>query len=209
MQIIWHGQFCFQILVSYNKNHSVSIVIDPFDKTVGLKAPSLKADLLLTTHNHNDLDLKDSSFLINGAGEYDIKGVYIQAISLSYDKLKERTTFYTMNAEGINICHLGNLKQKELTTEQIEKIGMVDILMIPVGGVETIDGKEASYIIGQIEPKIVIPMYYQIPRLKTKPDGLDKFLKSMGVKSIEPQKKLSIKKKDLVQEKTELILLEC
>lgn len=209
MQIIWYGQFCFQVLINQNKNHSVSIVIDPFDKTVGLKAPSLKADLLLTTHNHYDLNIKGNPFLINGAGEYDIKGVYVQAISVPCDESKKRTTFYTINAQGINICHLGDLRQKELTTEQIEKIGMVDILMIPVGGVDTINGEQANYIIGQIEPKIVIPMYYQVPKLNTKLDSLDKFLKSMGAKLIESQKKLSIKKKDLVQEKTELILLEC
>ena len=217
MHIIWHGQSCFQILINQGKNSSVSIVIDPFDKTIGLKVPFLKADILLITHDHYDHNnvaaVKNSPFLINGPGEYETKGVYVQGVSAFHDDVKGekrgKVTFYIIEAKGMKLCHLGDLGQKDLTTEQIEKIGMIDILMIPVGGVYTINGERAVHIISQIEPKIVIPMHYQIPKLKIKLDKLDKFLKSMGIKSIEPQKKLSIKKKDLVQEKTEIILLEC
>ncbi len=228
MHIIWHGQSCFQILVNQNKNNSISIVIDPFDKTIGLKVPSLKADLLFITHNHYDHNNiaavkglsskilektgRTSPFLINGAGEYDIKGVYVQGITAFHDNVegKERgkITFYIIEAEGITLCHLGDLGQKNLTTEQIEKIGMIDILMIPVGGIYTIDGEQANNIIKQIEPKIVIPMHYFLPGLKIKLNSLDKFLKIVGQKTIETQKKLLIKKKDLSQEKTEIIILE-
>jgi L-ascorbate metabolism protein UlaG (beta-lactamase superfamily) len=99
------------------------------------------------------------------------------------------------------------LGQKELTEEQVEKIGNIDILMIPVGGVYTISSKEAAKIISQIEPKIVIPMHYQIPKLKIKLEGLDKFLKTMGVKSPEILNKLTIKKKDVPEEGMEIKVL--
>jgi len=122
---------------------------------------------------------------------------------------KERgtNTVYTIEAEELRLCHLGDLGQKELTSEQIDKIGQVDILMIPVGGVYTISAKEAVKIMSQIEPNITIPMHYQLPELKLKLDGLDKFLKTMGIKKLASLPKLSIKKKDILPEEAKIIIL--
>jgi len=216
MQIIWHGQACFQVITQKGKNNQVNIVIDPFDETTGLRVPALEADILLISHSHHDHNnikaVKGSPFLIAGPGEYEIKEVFIQGISAFHDSLlgKERglNTIYTIETEGMRLCHLGDLGQKELTSEQIEKIGEVDILMIPIGGVYTISAKEAMKVMSQIEPKITIPMHYQIPKLKIKLDGLDKFLKTMGLKSIESLNKLPIKKKDLSEEEAKIIVLK-
>lgn len=216
MQIIWRGQACFQIITQKEKNNQVNIVIDPFNETTGLRVPTLEADILLISHSHHDHNnikaVKGLPFLIAGPGEYEIKEVFIQGISAFHDSLlgKERglNTIYTIEAEGMRLCHLGDLGQKELTPEQIEKIGEIDILMIPVGGVYTISAKEAMKVMSQIEPKITIPMHYQIPKLKIKLDGLDKFLKTMGLKSIESLNKLSIKKKDLSEEEAKIIVLK-
>ena len=216
MQIIWHGQACFQIITQKGKNSQVNIVIDPFDETTGLRVPALEADILLISHSHHDHNnikaVKGSPFLIAGPGEYEIKEVFIQGISAFHDSLlgRERglNTIYTIETEGMRLCHLGDLGQKELIPEQIEKISEVDILMIPIGGVYTISAKEAMKVMSQIEPKITIPMHYQIPKLKIKLDGLDKFLKTMGLKSIEPLNKLSIKKKDLSEEEAKIIVLK-
>ena len=228
MQIIWHGQSCFQIFVRREKNNQVSIVIDPFDESLGLRVPKLEADILLITHSHHDHNnikavsgptSASSPFLISGPGEYEVKEVYIRGIP----SLGENT-IYTIEAEDLKLCHLGDLGQKELTADQLEKIGEVDILMIPVGGIYTISSKEAPKIMAQIEPKIIIPMHYQVPKLKIHPvksreagakqfngvklDGLDKFLKTMGIKSIESLPKLSIKKKDLSEEEIKIIVLK-
>ena len=108
----------------------------------------------------------------------------------------------------MRLCHLGDLGQKELTPEQLEKIGDIDILMIPVGGNYTIGSEEATKIISQIEPRIVIPMHYDLPKLKVKLEGVEKFLKAMGVKSLEPLPKFSVKKKDLPEEETRVVLLK-
>ena len=216
MQIIWKGQSCFQIITSQGKNHQVNIVIDPFDETIGFKLPKLEADILLVTHQHHSHNnvkaVSGSPFLIEGPGEYEIKEVFIQGVSAFHDSLggKERgpNTIYTIESEEIRLCHLGDLGQKELTPEQIEKIGEVDILMVPTGGVYTISAKEAVKVMSQIEPNITIPMHYQIPKLKIKLDGLDKFLKTVGIKSITPQPKLSIKKKDISPEEAKIIVLK-
>lgn len=208
MHIIWHGQSCFQILTSRGKDEQISIVIDPFSEEIGLRIPKLEANILIVTHDHadhnNTKSVAGNPFLISGPGEYEIKDTHIQGISSFHDDSsgKERggNTIYTIEMEELKLCHLGDLGQKELTPEQLEEIGNVDILMLPVGGVYTIDSKQAAKIISQIEPKIIVPMHYQIPKLKLKLDGVDKFLKVIGAKSAESQPKLLIKKKDLPPE---------
>jgi len=223
MKIIWLGQSCFRIIVNLNKKEETTIVIDPFSSEIGLKFPRIKADILLTTHSHYDhsnvkgvsgLHPPATPFIISGAGEYEIKDIFIKGIPAFHDDVggKERgeITIYKIEAENLKICHLGDLGQKELTDSQIEKIGTIDVLMIPVGGIYTISAKTAAKIISQIEPKIVIPMHYKIPKLKIKLDSLDDFLKIMGQK---PEKgeildKLSLKEKDLPKEGMRVVVMK-
>jgi L-ascorbate metabolism protein UlaG (beta-lactamase superfamily) len=215
MQITWKGQSCFQINTSQGKNNQVNIVIDPYSEDMGLKVPKLEADILLVSHEHHDHNnvkaVGGSPFLIHGPGEYEVKEVFIQGIPAFHDSSlgKERgtNTIYTIEAEDLKICHLGDLGQKELQPEQIEKIGEVDILMIPVGGTYTISAKEAVKIMSQIEPSIIIPMHYQLPKLKIKLDGIDSFFKVMGIKKLDSLSKLSIKKKDISPEEAKIIVL--
>jgi len=108
----------------------------------------------------------------------------------------------------MKICHLSDIGQRELTSEQIEQIGDVDILMIPVGGVYTLDAKQASSIISQIEPKMVIPMHYQVPKLNLKLNSLDQFLKEIGSPNIEPQRKFKVKMSDIPKEIMQTIVFE-
>jgi L-ascorbate metabolism protein UlaG (beta-lactamase superfamily) len=191
-------------------------VIDPFSEETGLRLPKLEADIVLVTHNHQDHNnikaVSGSPFLISGPGEYEVKNIFIQGIPSWYDEKggEERgeNTIFVLETEEMRICHLGDLGQKELTSEQLEQIGSIDILMIPIGGVYTISAKESIKIMSQIEPKIIIPMHYQIPKLKLKLDGLDKFLKIMGIKTIEPLNKFTIKKKDLSEEEAKIIVLK-
>jgi L-ascorbate metabolism protein UlaG (beta-lactamase superfamily) len=212
MNIIWHGQSCFQIVSSQSKNGQVNIVIDPFDDSLGLRAPKLEADILLTTkkdYEHSGVkNISGSPFIIDGPGEYEVKEVFIQGVPGSpSEKEKSPNTIYSIEAEEIRICHLGFFSQKELTDDQVEKIGETDILMIPVGGDNMISAKEAIKIMSQIEPKITIPMFYQIPKLKAKFDGVDKFLKAMGVKKVDSLPKLAIKKKNISSEEAKIIIL--
>ena len=192
------------------------MVIDPFGD-IGLKMPNFEADILLVSHGHDDHNnikaIKGEAFLVDGPGEYEIKGVFVQGISSFHDNKegKERgvNTIYTIEAEDMRFCHLGDLGQKELTDEQLESIGHVDILMIPVGGEYTISASEAAKVIGQIEPKIVIPMHYELPKLKVALDGVDKFLKVMGKNAVVAQDKLTIKASALPKEsEMEIVVLQ-
>jgi len=197
------------------KNGQVKIIIDPYSEEIGLKFPKSDADIVLSTHNHYDHNnikaVSGNPFIIDGPGEYEVKGVFVQGIHSWHDEKQgsERgaNTIYTIEVEDLKLCHLGDLGQTELTSEQLEKIGDVDVLMIPVGGFYTIDAKGALKILSQIEPKIIIPMHYALPKLRVKLDGVDKFLKAVGVKSLEPQAKLSIRKKDISEDEAKIIVL--
>jgi L-ascorbate metabolism protein UlaG (beta-lactamase superfamily) len=216
-KISWAGQSCFQISVSNSRDHEANIVIDPFDEETGPKLPNLSADILLVTHNHHDHNniegVKGEPFVVKGPGEYEVKGVFIKGIPAYHDdkdgKEKGQNTIYTIEAEDMKFCHLGDLGQKQLTDEQLEKIDTVDVLMVPVGGEFTLDSASAQKIVSQIEPKIVIPMHYDIPKLKIKLDGVDKFLKAMGKPSVAPVDKLTVKTSTLPKEGvTEIVVLQ-
>jgi L-ascorbate metabolism protein UlaG (beta-lactamase superfamily) len=217
-KIYWAGQSCFQISVSNSRDHSADIVIDPFDDSIGLKLTNLSADIVLVSHDHHDhnnvKDLKGNPFLISGPGEYEVKGVFVQGIPSFHDDVngKERgqNTIYVFEAEDMRFCHLGDLGQKQLTDEQLEKIDSVDVLMIPVGGEGyTIDSSSAQRIIGQIEPRIVIPMHYSLPKNTVKLDSVSKFLKTMGKDSITPQDKITVKESTMPKEGAmEIVVLQ-
>ena len=215
-KITYAGQSCFQISVSNSRDHEANIVIDPFDEETGLKVPNFSADIMLVTHLHHDHNnikaIKGAPFLIDGPGEYEVKGVFVQGIPSFHDdkegKEKGSNTIYTIEAEDIRFCHLGDLGQKQLTDEQVDEIGSIDVLMIPVGGEYTIDSSSAQKIIGQIEPRIVIPMHYALPKLKIKLDEVSKFLKTMGKPSITAVDKLTVKTSALPKEGSmEIIVL--
>lgn len=220
MVIQWYGQACFKITARWTAPQSVKseeavLVIDPFDKKLGLRPVGGRADIVLVTHEHFDHNnaaaLRGEPFVIRGPGEYDIKEIYIRGIPAFHDNKegKERglTTIYTLESEGIRLCHLGDLGQEELLAEQLEAIGDVDILMIPVGGVYTIDGEGARKIINQIEPAIVLPMHYALRGLSVKLNKPEEFLKVFGAKNPETLPKLTIKKKDINPEETKVVLL--
>jgi L-ascorbate metabolism protein UlaG (beta-lactamase superfamily) len=207
MNITWYGQSCFRVALQGQKKAKqwTSLVIDPFDESTGLKLPKLEAEIFLITHEHKDHNNQKiatkETFLINSPGEYELRDIFIQGISSFHDKEKGKerglNTIYTVETEEVKLCHLGDFGQEELTDEQLRDIGEVDVLMIPVGGVYTIDAKEATKVISQIEPRIVIPMHYKIPGLKVKLDELGAFLKAIGDKGAKAEDKISIQKKNL------------
>ncbi|MFH1232583.1 MAG: MBL fold metallo-hydrolase [Patescibacteria group bacterium] len=212
MYITYIGHSCFKIQDKAGSD-GVTIITDPFDKTVGFKMPSGQADIVLVSHQHSDHNNTDTisgnPFIITNAGEYEIKDVSIEGVDTFHDNSsgKERgdNIAYKINIEGINIVHLGDLGHS-LDSKQLEKLSGADILLIPVGGNYTIDAKKAVEVISQIEPRIVIPMHYKVGASTVEVDGVDKFIKELG---IEPayEDKLKISKKELPQEDMELVIL--
>ncbi|MCK5466175.1 MBL fold metallo-hydrolase [Candidatus Parcubacteria bacterium] len=214
MNIIWYGQSCFKI-----QSKDIVLITDPFDKKIGLRPPFGSADIVTISHNHYDHNnfqvIKNNPFIIDSAGEYEIKKVTIKGIDSYHDnqegKERGQNIIYVTEMEGIKICHLGDFGQNTLINGQLEKIGQIDILFIPVGGVFTIDWKSANTIISQIEPRIIIPMHYKISGIKgelLKLDTVDKFCKERGTSPKDAVNKFSIKKKDLPQEGSETVIMK-
>lgn len=210
MTINWYGQSCFRI-----ESKGISVLIDPFSKEIGLRPPRLNDNIFLVTHEHYDhnnvKEVPQESFVIRGPGEYEKSGIYVEGIMSYHDNTQGTqrglNTIYIIRAEDMRLCHLGDLGQAKLTDEQVEQIGDVDILFVPVGGKYTIDGKEAAEVIKQIEPKIIIPMHYKVPGLNIDIDGPQKFLKEIGIKPEEAET-YRIVTKNLPTEETKLVLFK-
>jgi L-ascorbate metabolism protein UlaG (beta-lactamase superfamily) len=213
MIISYLGQSCFKLQDKLGPE-GITLITDPFHKEIGLKVPNFEADIITVSHQHPDHNnieaLRGNPFIIDSAGEYDVKGVMMQGINSFHDAKEgaERggNTIYRINMDDLTIVHLGDLGHI-LTDKQLEQLEGIDILLIPVGGCHTIDAKVAVEVIGQLEPRIVIPMHYKLPGMKTDNDPVEKFIKELGV---EPKKeeKLKIAKKDLPQEGMDLVVLE-
>jgi len=208
MYIQHQGHSCFRF-----SDKDSSIIVDPFSKETGLRTPKIKDDMVLVSHGHFDHsnleDVSEETVIINGPGEYEMKGIYIKGIPSYHDNSKgsERglNTIYIVQMDGVSLCHMGDFGQDKLEEEQLEKIGDVDVLMIPVGGKYTIDGKQAVQISSQIEPKIIIPMHYKVSDLKIDIDGPEKFLKEVGL-TPEKTDKLRVSQKTLPQEEIQLFM---
>ncbi len=217
MNITWYGQSCFLITVQKKKTskEKVSILIDPFDEKAGLKIPEIEASVVLVTHDHFDHNnikaVKGDPFVIDSPGEYELHNVFIQGTQSYHDQEKGAkrglNTIYTLEIEGVRICHLGDFGEKELSTDQMKEIGEVDVLMVPVGGVYTIDAKEATRVISQIEPRIVVPMHYKIEGLDADIDDLSPFLKAIGEKEVKKEEELVVEENKLPSTEMKIIPL--
>lgn len=217
MEIQWHGLSCFTL-----KGKNATLVTDPYDqKHAGIKMPKVSADIGLANTDfelhHAVTQLGEETKVLDWPGEYESKNVIVQGIP-AYDQPREkdedkkesgnRVIIFTIELDGFKICHLSNLGHK-LTQEMIEAIGDVDILMIPVGGSGCLDAKKAHEVIEQLDPRIVIPMYYKVPGLKLPMADLEVFLKEVGLHN--PTRERAAKFQNpsqLPQEKTEFWILE-
>lgn len=217
MIINWYGQSCFKIQTRPQRGaEEIVIFTDPFDKSIGLKPPQGSADVVLISHNHPDHNntkaLKSDPFVIDAGGEYSVKDVYIEGISSFHDNeqgaLRGLNNIYTIRSEDITVCHLGDLGHI-LTEKQIDAIGEVDVLMIPIGGKYTLDSKEAEKVIRQINPKIIIPMHYKVPGLNIELADDTEFAKEIGIEVEKGIKKFSFKASDLNDIQNKVMFMDC
>jgi L-ascorbate metabolism protein UlaG (beta-lactamase superfamily) len=213
MMISYLGRSCFKLQDKLGPE-GVTLVTDPFGKELGLKVPNFEADIVTVSHDHPDHNnsgaLRANPFIIDTPGEYDIKGVMVQGIETFHDAKggteRGKNIVCRIEMDDLTIVHLGDLGHL-LTDEQLDQVDGVDILFIPVGGVYTIDAKMAVEVIGQLEPRIVIPMHYKLPGVKSDVEAVEKFIKELGVQP-RKEEKLKIAKKDLPQEGMDLVVLE-
>src|SRR3990167_92452 len=194
-----------------------TLSFDPVSKESKHKAGSFGADIALVSVNHEDMNGAGQAsrgdkeaFVINGPGEYEVKGVFIKGVASvsSYPSInsgssaeqKKINTIYTVNLEGMNLCFLGALGSTEMSAEAKESFDGIDVLFAPIGGEGVLSPAEAYKFAVSLEPSIIIPMNYSEATLKA-------FLKEGGDEKVEALEKLTIKKKDLDGKEAEIIVL--
>ena len=199
MEINWLGHSCFGL-----KGKQATVITDPYPPDLGYSLGKPTAHIVTVSHQHlghsYTQGISGEPRLVTGPGEYEINGVLISGIATCHDRergqQRGKNTVYVIEVDEISVCHLGDLGHV-LTAEQVEEIDDVDVLILPVGGVSTINASMAAEIVRQVEPKAVIPMHYKTEATSRELEPVDRFLKEIGVKQIDPQQKLSFTKSTL------------
>ena len=202
MHFNWLGQTCIK-LQTKNLDEDVTIIIDSYRPKNGDFPRNLAPQIALFSRGtDNTVTMAQNTFVLDTLGEMEIKGIMIYAILGA-----EGNIIYKINAEGLNIVHLGKLTKK-IENGNLEKLSSPDILLIPVGGKgEYLEAEEAANLVTTLEPRIIIPMGYQCdtdPQVGT----LGDFIKEIGLKPEITDKKIIIRKKDLPADETKIFVLE-
>jgi L-ascorbate metabolism protein UlaG (beta-lactamase superfamily) len=211
MQIFWHGLSCVRIEASHGDLEAV-LVTDPYGSETGLRFPrTLKPDVVALTHQDRKqfpLDgFEGELFIIDNPGEYEVNGIFAYAIPVRMaDEQHPHHLMYRFEVEGMSVGFLGNLR-RPLTDEEFEKLGSIDILLLPVGGGDLITAKQAVEIIKTVEPRLVVPLAYHVEGLKKELGTADAFCKELVCKRHDANK-LKISKKDLPAEDLVVTVLE-
>ncbi len=209
MEISWLGHSCFRI-----KGREAIIVTDPYDQSIGYSLGKLKANIVTSSHPHPGhgfvAGVSGDPRVVRGPGEYEIAGVFITGIRTFHDnekgKRRGKNTVYLIEMEEMTLCHLGDLGHI-LSSEQVEEISNVDVLMVPVGGLSTIDAATAAEMVRLLQPKIVIPMHFKTDAVGFKLQPVGDFLKEMGLKESSPEPRLAVTRASLPPE-TRVVVLD-
>ena len=209
MDLTWLGHGCFRL-----RGKNAVAVTDPYPPSLGPKLARLEADLVTVSHphpNHSNVQAVKDARVIDGPGEYEVKGVTVNGLPTFHDNAKgeERgpNTVFLIEVDDVRVCHLGDLGHR-LDDAALEVIGTVDVLLVPVGGGNSLDASRAAEVVRQIEPRVVVPMHYAVAAVKKELDGVDRFLKEMGAPETEVIQRLSIQATSGETEATKVVVLE-
>lgn len=212
MEITYLGHSSFKI-----KGKTAVVVTDPYDsKKMGLKFPKLEANIVTVSHDHFDHNQSQlvggGPKVVSGPGEYEIAGVSIFGVHTYHDNMqgsqRGANTVYKMTIDEVNVCHLGDLGHK-LTDGQLDQIGNVDVLLVPTGGIYTLDSSGASEVVSQIEPKVIVPMHFKVEGMTEgfrDLETVDVFIKELGIEPVKDNK--FVVAADKIPEETQLVVLE-
>ncbi|MCR4438929.1 MAG: MBL fold metallo-hydrolase [bacterium] len=216
MNITWLGHDAFL----FETAKGVKVLSDPYvagsyDGAVGYKPITEVVDVVFVSHaSHPDhaghKNLPGAPEVVLGAGRHEAKGITFKGVATFHDKSggKERghNTVFVMEADELRICHCGDLGHT-LAPAQVQEIGAVDILFVPVGGFFTIDHREAWEVVEALKPKIVVPMHYKTDVLGFPLDKVDEFLK--GKRNVERIKGSSFEvSKETLPKERKIVVIE-
>ena len=206
MVITHHGGQCFKVT-----HGDTTLAFDPISKKSKLPAVKFGADIAFVSMNHPDYNGivevtygTKEPFVIQNAGEYEVDDVHVKAFGIpgTYGGETRMNTLYQVRLEGSNLVFLGALADAEIDPKILGELGDIDILFVPIGGGDVLEVPAASKLATKLEAKCIIPMHYDAAALKA-------FLKEEGSTngSGKPQEKLTIKKKDLAEMNSTIVVL--
>lgn len=209
MHITWHGNFTIKI-----QSGDTTLVLDPHAPTLGLAPFRSKANIVALTNpteasmSHVD-GIQGEPHVIRDPGEYALRGFTLHALGW-YDEEQHERSLHRWEIEDMIVLHVGAL-QREVTDQQLQELERtaIDILFVPVGGGSALSTKQAVDLVMKVEPRVVIPIHYQVKGLKEKLDSVDQFAKEMGADPKQAEKKLTLKAKHLPQDElvTRLLMI--
>jgi len=211
MELTWLGHSCFRL-----RGKDATLITDPPAPSTGYSLGRISADIVTISHHHPGHDyvkgISGEPTIVDGPGEYEIHQALITGVWTYHDaehgKIHGRNTAYLITIDDVQICHLGDLGDL-LDDRAQEALSGADVLLVPVGGGAALNAERAVEVIGQIDPRIIIPMHYATPAYKPTGPGLDpleKFLREMGVEASEPLPKVAVTKTALPVEPQVIVL---
>jgi len=182
MKVKWLGHSCFLI----TSKGGVRIITDPYAVAEDISYSPIKetADVVVISHGHDDHSnvsaVQGKPEVIEGSGTKTAKGIQFRGIATYHDASQGQqrgpNTVFCFTIDDMKLCHLGDLGHL-LSPGQVNEIGAVDILLVPVGGFYTIDASVASQVCNQLKPKVIIPMHFKTPKCAYPIVGVEDFLK--------------------------------
>lgn len=212
MQIYWHGYSTIRIETK-NGEQSTAIMTDPFENEAAIRFPrTAEPEILLLSHqDRKDFNLEGVAgkpFVISDPGEYEVRGVFINGVQdPKADSGTKRPLMYRIHTEDMTVAFLGQLNRKP-TDNELEALGNVDILILPVGGNNVMDAKLSASIISLVEPRMVVPIHYHVAGIKNKLGTVDSFCDAIGVCKRQDMNKLKVAKKDLPADDVLIMVVE-
>jgi L-ascorbate metabolism protein UlaG (beta-lactamase superfamily) len=208
LDITWYGHSCFKLA----ERGQITILTDPYHESIGLPSLKWKSDVVTVSHDavgHNAIDnVKGFTHVLSNPGEFEIGGVFLQGIAMHGSEAGKRNYnvgFKTEFANGLSVLHLGDLSHIPAQSD-IQVIGDVTVLLVPVGGGNGMKATMAAEVIGLIEPTYIVPMHYALPDLRIELDPVDKFLKAMGISKVNEEEVLRVTPSNL-PEQPQVVLL--
>ena len=213
VEITWLGHSCFRL-----RDRAATVVTDPYGKDLGLNLVRVRADIVTVSHDADDHNyvkgvkgdfqvLSRTRRIRSLVGVCDRPGAARRSQSQERAAAAPRNTVFLFEFDDLTVCHLGDLNIVPTQAQVEEALGEVDVLLIPVGGGETLNASQAAEVVSLLEPHIVVPMHYHVPDSALKLDSVNKFLKEMGLDKVAPQEVLKVSRSGLPDE-TQVVLLE-
>lgn len=210
MDITWYGYSCFRL-----KGAESVVVTDPPGAEAGYQVGRLNAEIVTVSHNHpchsNVAAVSGVRKVLTRPGEYEIANIIVTGIPTFHDSESGarlgRNTVFVIDVDGVRVCHLGDIGHIP-KGDQLSELTNIDILLAPVGGGGSLAAAAAAQVINLIEPKIVVPMHYRTPACnRHELDGVERFLKELGLAAHEAQPRLSVTRQGLPKEKEATVVV--